>query len=173
MLTLSHSHTNGMSTAMFGFGQTVAAERPAQESNGGTRATVAAITQDAVPILKDFLSETQRGVRRIQTAERNATLIGVGGGVVGVGLGAGVGAWAGSGNRIVTTVGAGAGAFGLGLLAFFLARRIMMPPLPGAEVAKAIASAAGKVVPDALDATEKQINGGVQPSSGWGYAYTS
>lgn len=170
MLTLSHTHTNGMSTAMFGFGQQEVAPVP---TNGGTRAKVAAITQDAVPILKQFLSETQRGVRKIQTAERNATLIGVGGGVLGVGIGAGVGRWAGAGNRIVTTAAAGAGAFGLGLLSFFLARRIMMPPLPGGEVAKAITAAAGKVAPEALDVAENAVNGGAQPGSGWGYAYTS
>jgi hypothetical protein len=168
MLTLSHSHTNGMSTAMFGQEAPVPAERAT-----GTREKVAAITRESVPILKQFLAETQRNVRKIQTAERSATLIGVGGGVLGVGIGAGVGRWAGAGNRIVTTAAAGAGAFGLGLLSFFLARRIMMPSLPGGEVAKAITAAAGKVAPAALDVAENAVIGGTAPSSGWGYAYTS
>jgi len=157
MLTMVHS--NGMADTMF------AADEPAPmpaPSNGRTKDYWMA----AAVVAKSALDKTKANIGKIQAAERNATLIGVGGGVVGVGVGGAVGRWAGSGNRIVTTVGGAVGAAGLGLLAFFVSRRVMLPPMRAGEVAKGAIAAASEVAGDALEST-------IAKNGGLGYVYTS
>jgi len=174
MLTLTHS--NGMTQAMFGAtNNEVATQAPSTTMEKIVDRLPPA--EEVLPRVQRLLQETRDNIRKTRAAERNATLIGVGGGVLGVGIGAGVGRWAGAGNRIVTTVGAGAGAFGLGLLSFFLSRRIMMPPLSAGETAAAAAAAAGSVAIEATGAAAAAAannEGGYgRHRGGLGYAYTS
>jgi hypothetical protein len=112
------------------------------------------IAADVGPRVQKLLEDLRENMRQVQAAERRATLIGVGGGVVGLGVGGAGGAFVGKGGadmtrRIVTTAGGAVGAFGLGMVSFFVSRRVLSPPMRGREVAKAITAAIATQADDA------------------------
>lgn len=129
-------------------------------------AAAPAVVAEAAPRVQKLLEDLRANMRKVQAAERNATLIGLGAGVVGAGIGTGIGAYVGKAGtdatrRIVTSAGGAVGAFGLGILGFFVGRRFLMPPMPGREVGKAIVAAVGTAaienLPDAAAAANAKL----------------
>lgn len=106
--------------------------------------------EEVLPRVQRLLLELRANMDKIRMADRAATLMGVGGAMVGMGVGAAVGRWASAGNRTITVAGAGAAAAGFGLLTFALTRRVLMPPL---GIKGFMAAVAGAMEEVAIEAT--------------------